>query len=126
MAQDAARDGRTLAGPTAVEDLRMMALARLLLDNFDHIKAFWIMLTPDLAQVALRFGADDLDGTVVREEITHAAGARTPQALSVEDLKHLARAAGCEPVERDTLYRRIVRGPGAPGRGGTDWTRSDA
>jgi len=126
LAQDAARDGRTLAGPTAVEDLRMMALARLLLDNFDHIKAFWIMLTPDLAQVALRFGADDLDGTVVREEITHAAGARTPQALSVEDLKHLARAAGCEPVERDTLYRRIVRGPGAPGRGGTDWTRSDA
>ena len=99
-----------LEGPTAADDLRTMAAARLLLDNFDHLKAFWVMLTPDLAQVALRFGADDIDGTVVREEITHAAGARTPQRLTPETLKHLVRAAGCEPVERDTLYRRIARG----------------
>ena len=99
-----------LEGPTAADDLRTMAAARLLLDNFDHLKAFWVMLTPDLAQVALRFGADDIDGTVVREEITHAAGARTPQRLTPETLKHLVRAAGCEPVERDTLYRRIERG----------------
>jgi aminodeoxyfutalosine synthase len=97
-------------GPDAADDLRTMAAARLLLDNFDHLKAFWVMLTPDLAQVALRFGADDIDGTVVREEITHAAGARTPQRLTPDALKHLVRAAGCEPVERDTLYRRIERG----------------
>ncbi len=100
-----------LPGPTAVDDLKTMAVARLLLDNVPHLKAFWIMLGPGLAQVALRFGADDIDGTVVREEITHAAGARTPQALAVDDLEALARSAGCEPVERDTVYRRIARGP---------------
>jgi len=98
-----------------------MAMARLLLDNFEHIKAFWIMLTPDVAQVALRFGADDMDGTVVREEITHAAGASTPQRLTPGDLQHLARAAGCEPLERDTLYRRIVRGQRA-----RDWKRVES
>jgi aminodeoxyfutalosine synthase len=98
-----------LPGTTACDDLRTIAVSRLLLDNVPHIKAFWIMLTPDLAQVALRFGADDLDGTVVREEITHAAGASTPQGLTAADLAHLIRAAGCEPVERDTLYRPVVR-----------------
>ena len=100
-----------LPGPTAVDDLKTMAVARLLLDNVPHVKAFWIMLGPDLAQVALRFGADDIDGTVIREEITHAAGARTPERLSIADLESLVRGAGCEPVERDTLYRRIERGP---------------
>jgi aminodeoxyfutalosine synthase len=109
-----------LPGPTAVDDLKTMAVARLLLDNVPHLKAFWIMLGPDLAQVALRFGADDINGTVVREEITHAAGARTPQALALEDLEVLARAAGCEPVERDTLYRRIERGADR-----TQWRRID-
>ena len=98
-----------LPGTTACDDLRTIAVSRLILDNVPHIKAFWIMLTPDLAQVALRFGADDLDGTVVREEITHAAGASTPQGLTAADLEHLIRAAGCEPVERDTLYRPVVR-----------------
>ena len=98
-------------GTTAVEDLKTMAVARLLLDNVPHVKAFWIMLTPAVAQVALRFGADDVDGTVIREEITHAAGACTPQHLTVTDLVDLARGAGCRPVERDTLYRRIQRGP---------------
>ena len=110
-----------LEGPTAADDLRTIAAARLLLDNVPHVKAFWIMLTPNLAQVALRFGADDIDGTVVREEITHAAGARTPQQLSIADLVRLARGAGCEPLERDTLYRRIERGPRT-----TDWRRSDS
>lgn len=110
-----------LEGPTAADDLRTIATARLLLDNVDHVKAFWIMLTPNLAQVALRFGADDIDGTVVREEITHAAGARTPQALSLGDLERLARGAGCLPVERDTLYRRIERGPRT-----ADWRREGA
>jgi len=110
-----------LPGPTAVDDLRTVAAARLLLDNVPHVKAFWIMLGPDLAQVALRFGADDINGTVVREEITHAAGARTPEGLTARDLSALARAAGCEPVERDTLYRRIERGPGR-----REWKRTDA
>jgi len=100
-----------LPGPTACESLRTIAVSRLLLDNVPHVKAFWIMLTPDVAQLALRFGADDLDGTVVREEITHAAGARTPQGLTAPDLEHLIRAAGCEPVERDTLYRPPRRAP---------------
>jgi aminodeoxyfutalosine synthase len=109
-----------LAGPTGVDHLKMIAVSRLLLDNVPHIKAFWIMLTPNVAQVALRFGADDLDGTVIREEITHAAGASTPECLTVADLQALARGAGCEPVERDTLYRRIVRGPGAG-----EWRRAD-
>ncbi len=99
-----------LSGPTACDDLRTIAVSRLILDNVPHIKAFWIMLTPDVAQVALRFGADDLDGTVMREEITHAAGARTPQGLTAADLEHLIRAAGCEPHERDTLYRPVRRG----------------
>ena len=98
-----------LPGTTACDDLRTIAVSRLILDNVPHIKAFWIMLTPDLAQVALRFGADDLDGTVVREEITHAAGAETPQGLTAADLEHLIRSAGCEPIERDTLYRPVVR-----------------
>jgi aminodeoxyfutalosine synthase len=108
-----------LPGPTAMDDLRTVAVSRLLLDNVPHIKAFWIMLTPDLAQVALRFGADDIDGTVIREEITHAAGARTPQGLTTADLVNLIRGAGCEPIERDTLYRRIERGPRP-----ADWARS--
>ena len=99
-----------LPGPTACEDLRTIAVSRLMLDNVPHIKAFWIMLTPDVAQIALRFGADDMDGTVVREEITHAAGAMTPQALTAADLEHLIRAAGCRPQERDTLYRPVCRG----------------
>jgi len=108
-------------GPTAYDDLKTMAAARLLLDNVPHVKAFWIMLGEDTAQVALRFGADDIDGTVVREEITHAAGARTPQGLTPDRIEHLVRAAGCEPVERDTLYRRIKRGQHF-----SQWERSDS
>jgi aminodeoxyfutalosine synthase len=95
--------------PTAFDDLKTIAVSRLLLDNFDHIKAYWIMLTPRVAQVALRFGANDLDGTVVEEKIYHDAGASTPQGLTHADLERLIRAAGRIPVERDTLYRRVDR-----------------
>jgi aminodeoxyfutalosine synthase len=90
-------------------DLRMVALSRLLLDNFDHIKAYWIMLGEKTAQVALSFGADDIDGTVVHELIYHDAGAKTPEGLTVDQLHQLIREAGREPVERDTLYRRVIR-----------------
>lgn len=95
--------------PTGQMDLRMMALARLMLDNFDHIKAYWVMLGEQVAQVALNFGADDIDGTVVHELIYHDAGAKTPEGLTVARLHQLIREAGCEPIERDTLYRRVHR-----------------
>jgi len=98
-----------LAPPTGFDDLRNIAAARLLLDNIPHVKAYWVMLTPRLAQIALRFGADDLDGTVVEERIYHDAGATTSQALTRAELLRLIRDAGCEPVERDTLYRRVHR-----------------
>ncbi len=99
-------------------DLKNIAVARLLLDNFDHIKAYWIMLTPRIAQIALRFGANDLDGTVVEEKIYHDAGATTEQFTSRAELERLIRAAGRVPVERDTLYRPVDRSrmppPAAP------------
>jgi len=95
--------------PTGMMDLRMIALSRLMLDNFDHIKAYWIMLGEKIAQTALSFGADDLDGTVVHELIYHDAGAKTPEGLSVTELHRLIREAGREPVERDTLYRQVIR-----------------
>lgn len=98
-----------LPKPTAQQDLRTIAVARLMLDNFDHIKAYWIMLGESTAQVALKFGADDLDGTVVHELIYHDAGAKTPEGLTVSQLHRLIEEAGCEPVERDTLYRRVHR-----------------
>ncbi len=98
-----------LPKPSGHMDLRMIALARLMLDNFDHIKAYWIMLGEPTAQVALAFGADDLDGTVVHELIYHDAGAQTPEGLTVAQLHRLIREAGREPVERDTLYRRVHR-----------------
>ncbi len=94
---------------TGFMDLKNVAIARLLLDNFPHIKAYWIMMTPRVAQVALRFGADDLDGTVVEEKIYHDAGAATPQALTRQEILRLIRDAGLEPFERDTLYRPVTR-----------------
>ncbi|MGH9689658.1 MAG: aminofutalosine synthase MqnE [Candidatus Acidiferrales bacterium] len=109
-----------LPKPTGIDDLKTIAVARLMLDNFDHIKAYWIMLTPRIAQVALRFGADDIDGTVVEEKIYHDAGATTPEHLTRAELERLIRAAGCVPVERDTLYNRVDRSkmplPEAPAR----------
>lgn len=98
-----------IAKPTGMMDLRMVALSRLMLDNFDHIKAYWIMLGEKIAQVALSFGADDLDGTVVHELIYHDAGAKTPEGLTVAHLHRLIREAGRDPIERDTLYRRVYR-----------------
>jgi aminodeoxyfutalosine synthase len=103
-----------LPGPSGRLDLRVMAVSRLLLDNFAHLKAYWIMLGPKTAQVALSFGADDLDGTVVEERIVHMAGATSPEEMTVTQLRHLIREAGRVPVERDTLYNVVVREEGAP------------
>jgi aminodeoxyfutalosine synthase len=94
---------------TGYLDLRNIAISRLLLDNFEHIKAYWIMLTPSIAQIALRFGANDLDGTVVEEKIYHDAGAKTSEFTPRAELERLIRAAGRVPVERDTLYRPVDR-----------------
>jgi aminodeoxyfutalosine synthase len=94
---------------TGMQDLKQIAISRLVLDNFPHIKAYWQMLTPTIAQIALRFGADDIDGTVVEEKIYHDAGAETPQGLRRQDLIRLIKEAGREPLERDTLYRPVTR-----------------
>lgn len=104
-----------ISKPSGLVDLKTIAIARLMLDNFDHIKAYWIMLGEKIAQTALSFGADDLDGTVVHELIYHDAGAKTPEGLTVEQLHQMIREAGREPVERDTLYRQVIRN-------GADWT----
>ncbi len=93
---------------TGQDDLRHIAAARLVLDNIPHIKAYWVMVTPKLAQVALRFGADDLDGTIVEEKIYHMAGAGTAQQLSRSELERIVREAGFVPVERDTLYNPVA------------------
>ena len=95
--------------PSAIMDLRTMAISRLMLDNIPHIKAYWIMLGVGTAQTALAFGADDIDGTVRHELIYHDAGATTPEVLGVDDIRRLIVEAGREPVERDTLYRRVER-----------------
>jgi aminodeoxyfutalosine synthase len=95
------------------EDLRHIATARLALDNIAHIKAYWVMVSPRIAQVALSFGADDIDGTVVEETIYQMAGADSGQQLSRQELERIVREAGFTPVERDTLYRPVER-PGAP------------
>jgi aminodeoxyfutalosine synthase len=95
--------------PNAAMDLRTMAVSRLMLDNVSHVKAYWIMLGIATAQIALAYGADDLDGTVRHELIYHDAGAETPEILSVEQIRRLIEEAGREPVERDTLYHRVER-----------------
>lgn len=94
---------------SGVLDLKTIAISRLMLDNFGHVKVFWIMLGLKLAQVGLSFGADDFDGTVVEEKITHSAGAETPEGLTVEDIRRLINETGTVPVERDTLYNEVVR-----------------
>jgi aminodeoxyfutalosine synthase len=93
---------------TGHDDLRHIAASRLVLDNILHIKAYWVMVTPKLAQVALRFGADDMDGTIVEEKIYHMAGAGTAQQLSRSELERIVREAGFVPVERDTLYNPVA------------------
>jgi len=95
--------------PSSATDLRTIAISRLMLDNIDHIKAYWIMLGVATAQVALACGADDLDGTVRHELIYHDAGATTPEVLSVEEIQRVIAASGRQAVERDSLYRLIER-----------------
>ena len=98
---------RKLPAPTAADTLRVHAVARLMLDNIAHVKAFWIATGVDVAQTSLWFGVDDLDGTVQEERIYHMAGARTPESMTTGEMSRLIRAAGREPVERDTLYNVV-------------------
>ena len=98
---------RKLPAPTAIDTLRVHAVARLVLDNIPHIKAFWIATGVEVAQLALWYGADDLDGTVQEERIYHMAGSRTPETLTTADIRRLIRVAGRLPVERDTLYNLV-------------------
>jgi aminodeoxyfutalosine synthase len=98
---------RKLPAPSATDTLRVHAVARLLLDNVPHIKAFWIATGVEVAQIAQWYGANDLDGTVQEERIYHMAGSRTPEAMTPAAIRRLIRTAGCEPVERDTLYNVI-------------------
>ena len=100
---------RKLPAPSAADTLRVHAVSRLMLDNIPHVKAFWIATGVEVAQTALWFGVDDLDGTVQEEKIYHMAGSRTPESLTTADLQRLIRAAGRSPVERDTLYN-VVHG----------------
>jgi aminodeoxyfutalosine synthase len=104
---------RKLPAPSATETLRVHAVARLMLDNIPHVKGFWIATGVEVAQLALWFGVDDLDGTVQEEKIYHMAGARTPEAMTTGAIRRLIRIAGREPVERDTLYN-VITGPEAP------------
>ena len=108
--------GRTGTATSGFDDLKNLAVGRLFLDNFDHVKSHWIMVSPALSQMALHFGVNDLEGTVVREKIYHEAGAHTAQAMSLDDLLRLIRGAGKEPAERDSLYRVIRRFDGDPER----------
>ena len=103
---------RKLPAPSAIDTLRVHAVARLMLDNIPHVKAFWIATGVETAQMALWFGADDLDGTVQEERIYHMAGSKTPEAMTPKAIRRLIRAAGRDPVERDTLYN-VVTGPEA-------------
>lgn len=98
-----------LPSTSGLTDLRNVAVSRLLLDNFPHIKVYWIMTGLKTAQIALSFGADDIDGTVTEEKITHMAGADTPEAISAEEIIQLIEEAGRISVERDTLYNEIIR-----------------
>ncbi|MGH7224302.1 MAG: CofH family radical SAM protein, partial [Gemmataceae bacterium] len=98
-----------IAKASGLMDLKTMAVSRLMLDNFAHIKAYWVMLGIKTAQLALSFGADDLDGTVVHEKIYHDAGSDSPQEMSVAEIRRLIEEAGRIPVERDTLYHEVIR-----------------
>lgn len=101
------RLSREVDGTTGFEDLRNLSVSRLMLDNFAHIKGYWVMLTPKLSQLSLGFGVSDIDGTVVEERITHDAGAKTEKGISRDHLIHLIRKAGRVPVERDALYNEV-------------------
>ena len=107
-----------LSGPSGVENLRTIAITRLMLDNFPHVKAFCIMQSLSMAEMMLQAGADDIDGTVVWYDITKAVGEGTHQETTAADLIHAINEAGYEAVERDTLYRRVVRD-------GNEWRTND-
>jgi aminodeoxyfutalosine synthase len=92
---------------SGIDDLKTIAVSRLVLDNFDHIKAYWIMLGEKISQVALLFGADDIDGTIIEEKITHSAGAMTEEGMTREELMHLIKRAGKIPVQRDAFYNEL-------------------
>ncbi|MEI6741041.1 MAG: CofH family radical SAM protein [Gemmatimonadaceae bacterium] len=96
--------GRQGTASTGFDDLRTLAVGRLFLDNFEHIKSHWIMVTPALSQLSLHFGVNDIEGTVVREKIYHAVGAHTPQGMTLPELLKLIRGAGKQPAERDSFY----------------------
>jgi len=98
---------RKLPAPSAAETLRVHAVSRLMCDNIDHVKAFWIATGVETAQTCLWFGADDLDGTVQEEKIYHMAGSVTPTAMTTREIERLITAAGRQPIERDTLYRVV-------------------
>lgn len=92
---------------SAVEQLKILAISRIILDNFDHIKAYWVMMSDSISQVGLHFGADDIDGTIVKENIFHAAGAKSPSGLVSQKIIEMVKNAGFIPVERDALYNEI-------------------
>ena len=94
---------------SGIDDLRTIAISRLYLDNFQHIKAYWVMLGEKISQLALKFGADDIDGTIIEEKITHSAGALTGEQLTAGQLSELIKKAGRIPVERDSFYRKVKR-----------------
>ena len=96
-----------LTGPSGYDMLKTLAVARLYLDNVEHIKAYWILMGMKLAQVALSYGVDDIDGTVIEEKIYHMAGARTPQEMARDELVKAIREAGRDPVQRDSLYKPV-------------------
>lgn len=98
---------RTGIATSGIDDLKNLAIGRLFLDNFEHIKSHWIMVSPFLSQIALHYGVNDLEGTVVREKIYHAVGANTPQGMTLEALLKLIRGAGKIPVERDSFYQTV-------------------
>jgi aminodeoxyfutalosine synthase len=106
--------GRTGTATTGFDDLRNLAVGRLFLDNIPHVKTHWIMVTPFLSQVALAFGVDDIEGTVVREKIYHEAGAHTAQGMSLDEILKLIRGAGKVPAERDSFYNVLRTFDAAP------------
>ena len=105
--------GRTGTATTGFDDLKNLAVGRLFLDNFAHVKSHWIMVTPAISQLSLHFGVNDLEGTVVREKIYHEAGAHTAQAMTLDEILRLIRGAGKEPAERDSFYN-VIRVFGEP------------
>ena len=114
---------RTGIATTGFDDLKNLAVGRLFLDNFDHIKSHWIMVTPFISQISLHFGVNDLEGTVVREKIYHEAGAHTAQAMSLDEILRIIRNARKVPVERDSFYN-VVRSFDEPAPSPSDGSRS--